>query len=231
LLGEDTVFTDGLLALVFWITCVINYYNLFLHWLWSILLVIFNSKKNRLPEEIVCKEVYYNLSMKEIMIRKTVPILTFIILLISLSACQLSWPDKPPDLGFNFDSSRLNTEIKIILPNEGNSRKIGDVVYLEIDNLSSYDWILNAKEDIKIFYVQDSKWQMTLDKMIDIGTTEINLKPKGVFPGDIQGIAINPDIKINHNVNLRIYVIAHRQNMNESQVLITGAYIDLVLSP
>ncbi len=162
--------------------------------------------------------------------QKSVSFLVFVLLILLLSACSKSLPSDMPDLGISSDELEFNTYIKITVPKQLNNYKIGDSVDLEMENLSKDEWSFNITKDILIYYYENEEWRKVSDKMTHIGATELILGPSGNFPSDKQVFGVIPDIKPDQPMNLRIFIIGHRQtDKKESQS--KGAFVDVFLRP
>ncbi len=150
---------------------------------------------------------------------------------IVFCSCQPSLPDELPDLGIQIDAQQMNSELALSVSRGINSFKIGDVIGLDLSNLTSYNWEFNVQRDILIFSLENNKWIKVPDKMTDQGATDLVLDPKGKFPHGRRGLVILPDLENTQTVQLRIIVLAHRKDPKSSESIMTGAYTDITLLP
>jgi hypothetical protein len=164
------------------------------------------------------------------MLRKISFTLSLIAMLVSTS-CQPSIPEELPDLGEEIDVSQLNTVLMVSAPEEENTFRFGDALTLVVENLSDSSWEFDVNKDIKIFRVENNEWQKVPDKMVNLGKTDLVFAPKGIFPGDLHIIGVNPDIESDHTLHLRVFIIAHYQNLENLKPIAVGSYIDVSLSP
>ena len=169
----------------------------------------------------------------------TVKPFLFVWFVMMLLSCSPSLPNNEPYLGKDIDMSQLNTMIKVTEQNSSDPNKFGEPVELEIVNLSNQVLEFRINE-IQMFRVENNHWQTVAYKtqtlIVDdfvLDPSEINnetsllLEPYGVFPGYKRFIDVIPDMESNKPILIRIFVLAHDQELNN----IASAFVDVYMTP
>jgi hypothetical protein len=162
------------------------------------------------------------------------PIKLITLLLVSfvLFSCQEAFPDHFPDLGMDVEPSTLNTMIRLNVPKEINTFHLGGKILLELENLSNETWLFSITE-IQIFRFENNSWQKISNGIISIGDgdqVEI-LEPKGTWPEGRSLIPVAPVVTSDKPVSLRVFILVHNKNQENSEQKIAGAFADIFLSP
>jgi hypothetical protein len=129
--------------------------------------------------------------------------------------------------GINIPAESLNTTIKLLdTPESLNSHKNGEVLMLNIINLSNEAVVFPENYGIKLFTKKDGAWIEVPNNSYNAGDT-FYLPTKDSYPlGDL--IDIMPYMAgLTSPTTVRAVIIGHKENETEQ----VGAYIDVIINP
>lgn len=148
-----------------------------------------------------------------------------LITVVFLCSCMKSQDRPHPE---DIPAVNLNRDIQIIVPQAWNTFKLGDVIDLQIVNISNKTLVFDKNFGSRIFLVEDGQWVEVKNTLASIGEDNILMKPPTNNQNGTNGYSVKLDAsEKTGKTEVRIYIFGKSSDTEE----IVGAYTDLILKP
>ena len=154
--------------------------------------------------------------------------LTLLFFLLTLVSCNRTVHDDSGFLpGVKIPPGNYNTTIRLNdAPEFLNSHKNGEVLLLQIINLSNTTIAFPSDYGFKLFTNRDGKWVDVPNNTFYAGST-LYLPTKSAWPSGLTANIMPYMAGLKSSVSVRVIVIGHKKDSNEE----VGAYLDITINP
>ncbi len=155
-------------------------------------------------------------------------LITFILIILSISACQKSGLEKMP--GIDIPIQDMNKHLHLTAPTEINSFKFGENVLFVLANTSDNSIFLSENYGVHIFIKKDNKWS-PIENNFEYPSGEKEILPRQNQQFRDEVFAIHPMVNDDKSVTLRVVVVGNSQKGGLITSQNVAAYTDVILKP
>jgi hypothetical protein len=164
---------------------------------------------------------------------KTIFRLSLFVVLLFSTSCNYTGGmfDKTNFPDINVSTREMNSRLRLTAPRDVNSFKIGDMIWVELDNLSNTDVEIRPDIDIKIYEKTITGWMES--KNCVFYPSQVNRLPtkqEDELASTDFNVSLCHQIGTN-NSDIRIFIIATVVQNGKPTKTKSGAYVDVVLHP